>query len=192
MTGASVSPSTSPPPLLHPYVAPVIFNLDHFNQEKDMNNQKIPYRHSKKRLPERPAIDIDTFEQLRLMLGRDTPQMMAGLIENYLESAPKLLEKLRQAATEAKEELPYTARALKSNSLTFGAVRLCALCEELEEAPADVMSKVAQIETEYERVRIILEAEWRRLYELRLKTDVFFPTRSYRNISFYTYSPFDQ
>jgi HPt (histidine-containing phosphotransfer) domain-containing protein len=157
-----------------------------------MSNQKIPHHNSKKRLPERPAIDLDTFEQLRLMLGRDTPQMMAGLIENYLESAPRLLKKLRQAAEETKEELPYAARALKSCSLTFGAIRLCALCEELEEAPADVRPKVAQIEAEYERVRIILEAEWRRLYELRLKTDVFFPTRSCRNIGFYTYSSREQ
>jgi HPt (histidine-containing phosphotransfer) domain-containing protein len=147
---------------------------------------------SPKKPPIHPAIDINTFEQLRLMLGRDTPQMMAGLIENYLEISPRLLKKLRQSAVENDEQLPYTAHTLKVSSLTFGAIRLCALCEELEEAPPDVLSKVTQIEAEYERVKIILEAEWQRLYELRLKTDLFFPTRSCRNIGFYLCSTIEQ
>ena len=62
-----------------------------------------------------------------------------------------------------------------------------ALCEELEannpaEEPA---TKIIQVEAEYERVKAALEAEWQRLYELRLKTDLFFPTGSYKNIGFY-------
>lgn len=134
----------------------------------------------------RPAIDTETLEQLRVMLGKDTPQMMAGLIENYLENAPKLLDNLRQAAEGDKNQLSQAAHNLKCNSIAFGAIRLCALCEELEaNATEDAAIKLAQIEAEYERVKTALEAEWHRLYELRLKTDVFFPTGSYKNIGFY-------
>jgi HPt (histidine-containing phosphotransfer) domain-containing protein len=136
--------------------------------------------------PEQPAIDLEILEQLRLMLGSDTPQMMAGLIENYLEHAPKLLKKLRQAARN-NGRLSQTAHTLKCRSLTFGAIRLCTLCEELEHSNSaeDIMANLTHIETEYERVKLVLEAEWHRLYEIRLKTDVFFPTGSYKNIGFY-------
>ena len=141
-------------------------------------------------IPKRPAIDINILEQLRVMLGKDTPQMMAGLIENYLENTPQLLANLRQAIEQENPQLKEFVCLLKSNSITFGAIRLCALCEELAvSTPTDnMMAKLDQIEAEYERVKIILEAEWRRLYEIRLKTDIFFPTGSYKNIGFYPQS----
>jgi hypothetical protein len=61
------------------------------------------------------------------------------------------------------------------------------LCEELENSNSaeDIVANLTHIETEYERVKLVLEAEWHRLYEIRLKTDVFFPTGSYKNIGFY-------
>jgi HPt (histidine-containing phosphotransfer) domain-containing protein len=140
-----------------------------------------------------PVIDAKTFEQLRLMLGQDTPQMLAGLIENYLESAPELLESLRQALEQGEDQWPQIVHTLKSNSIAFGAVRLCAICEELEANASreDALAKLPQIEAEYERVEDALKAEWHRLYELRLKTDIFFPTGSYKNIGFYPKSTRD-
>jgi HPt (histidine-containing phosphotransfer) domain-containing protein len=158
-----------------------------------MRTPKLPIHH-KQNLPECPAIDIDTLEQLRLLLGRDTPQIMAGLIENYLENAPRQLKKLRQALQgNNKEELIQAARALKAGSLTCGAIKLCALCDEIEtKSPGHAAVKLTQIEMEYDRVKLIVDAEWRRLYELRLKTDVFFPTQSCRNIGFYPYSSIEQ
>jgi HPt (histidine-containing phosphotransfer) domain-containing protein len=157
-----------------------------------MRTHKPPIHH-KQTPTERPAIDIDTMEQLRLLLGRDTPQIMAGLIENYLDGAPRQLKKLRQALQEnKKEDLVKAARLLKAGSLPFGAVKLCVLCEEIEtKSPGHAAAKLTQIEMEYDRVKLILEAEWRRLYELRLKTDVFFPTQSCRNIGFYPSSPIE-
>jgi HPt (histidine-containing phosphotransfer) domain-containing protein len=152
-----------------------------------MRIQNTPPNNSVPKLPpDQPAIDLEILEQLRIMLGSDTPQMMAGLIENYLEHAPQLLIKLRQTARN-EGQLLQIAHTLKCRSLTFGAIGLCALCEELADinSAEDVIAKLTQIETEYERVKLILEAEWQRLYEIRLKTDVFFPTGSYKNIGFY-------
>jgi HPt (histidine-containing phosphotransfer) domain-containing protein len=134
-----------------------------------------------------PPIDAETLEQLRLMLGQDTPQMLAGLIENYLENTPQLMEELRQAIEEGEDQWLQIVGSLKLNSIAFGAVKLCALCEELEasETVEDATAKLAEIEAEYERVEAALKAEWHRLYQLRLKTDIFFPTGSYKNIGFY-------
>jgi HPt (histidine-containing phosphotransfer) domain-containing protein len=133
-----------------------------------------------------PPLDAETLEQLRLILGQDTPQMLAGLIEIYLENTPQLLEDLRQAI-ESKDQWQQVVDTLKANSIAFGAVKLCALCEELaaNETAEGTIAKLAEIEAEYERVEAALKAEWHRLYQLRLKTDIFFPTGSYKNIGFY-------
>ena len=153
-----------------------------------MRTRKMPPENSTPDIPPgQPAIDVEILNQLRIMLGQDTPQMMAGLIENYLENTPKMLKKLRQAANEGnKDECYDIAHSLKSCSIAFGAVRLGALCEELKtQGLIGIAENLSQIEIEYERVKLVLEVEWRRLYELRLKTDVFYPTGSYKNIGFY-------
>ena len=138
-------------------------------------------------VPDHPAIDIEILQQLRLMLGVDTPHVLAGLIENYLEHAPCLLKEMQQYA-DCKDKLAQVAYTLKCRSLTFGAIELCSMCEELIDTgmpSQEVAQRIGQIEAEYDRVKMVLEAEWHRLYEIRLKTDVFFPTGSYKNIGFY-------
>jgi HPt (histidine-containing phosphotransfer) domain-containing protein len=149
-------------------------------------NSEFP-ANSSSNMSTQPPLDAETLEQLRLILGQDTPQMLAGLIENYLENTPQLLEDLRQAIEESEDEWQQVVDTLKANSIAFGAVRLCALCEELEanKTIEDAIAKLAEIEAEYERVESALKVEWHRLYQLRLKTDIFFPTGSYKNIGFY-------
>ena len=147
----------------------------------------MPTDNSYSNIPDHPAIDIEILQQLRLMLGVDTPHVMAGLIENYLEHAPRLLKEMERC-TDCKDKLAQVAYTLKCRSLTFGATELCSMCEELRSngiPSPEVTQRVEQIEVEYERVKMVLEAEWHRLYEIRLKTDVFFPTGSYKNIGFY-------
>lgn len=152
-----------------------------------MRTQNTPTDNAFSNVPDQPAIDIEILQQLRLMLGVDTPHVMAGLIENYLEHAPRLLKELHQCA-DCKEKLGQVAYTFKCRSLTFGATKLCSMCEELKSngiPSQEVTPKIEQIEAEYDRVKMVLEAEWHRLYEIRLKTDVFFPTGSYKNIGFY-------
>jgi len=138
-------------------------------------------------VPDHPAIDIEILQQLRLMLGVDTPHVLAGLIENYLEHAPRLLKEMQRYA-DCRDKLAQIAYTFKCRSLTFGAIGLCSMCEELIDngmPSQEVAQRIEQIEAEYDRVKMVLEAEWHRLYEIRLKTDVFFPTGSYKNIGFY-------
>ena len=60
-----------------------------------MRTQNMPTDNAFSNIPDQPAIDIEILQQLRLMLGVDTSHVMAGLIENYLEYAPRLLKELR-------------------------------------------------------------------------------------------------
>jgi CheY-like chemotaxis protein/HPt (histidine-containing phosphotransfer) domain-containing protein len=92
--------------------------------------------------------------------------MLPGLIEVFLESAPKTLADLR-AGLDLKDatEIARAAHLLRGSSMNFGADRLCLLCESLErlskEGTLDTAgSLIEQIVAEYDLVRIALEREF--------------------------------
>lgn len=92
------------------------------------------------------------------------PQLLAELIDTFLEDAPQLLADMGRAVDAGDPAaLGLKAHSLKSNSANFGATVLSDLCRELEGlARAGALSgageKVAQAEAEYERVQAALEA----------------------------------
>ncbi len=75
-------------------------------------------------------LDRSTFEELRQMSG---PDFIDELVDTYLEDAPRLVQEM-EAALEAKDAEAFrrAAHSLKSNSATFGAMRLSNLAKELE------------------------------------------------------------
>ncbi len=75
-------------------------------------------------------LDRSTFEELRQMSGSD---FIDELVDTYLEDAPKLVQEM-EAALQAKDAEAFrrAAHSLKSNSATFGAMRLSNLAKELE------------------------------------------------------------
>ena len=82
-------------------------------------------------------IDLPTFEELKESAG---DEFVTELVGTFLEEAPPMLAELRSArAAGSTERFRRAAHSLKSNSLTFGAVRLGALARELElgALPAD-------------------------------------------------------
>jgi len=105
------------------------------------------------------AIDPEVMEEFRAMMG----EAASELIGLFLEDTPNLLADLRGAvAQKDAERLQRAAHTLKSSSASFGAMGLSALCRELEVMGRagtleGVAKKVAQIEAEYERVKIALE-----------------------------------
>ena len=65
-------------------------------------------------------------------LGRDS-SFVSRLVDKYLSSSAELLAALRDAVTSSDPEaLGVAAHTLKSSSAQIGAVRLSALCKELE------------------------------------------------------------
>lgn len=93
------------------------------------------------------------------------PSFLAELLEAFKEESPGLLEGIRTAVqTNDAHRLRQSAHSLKGGSGNLGAVRLQALCAELEKrGRAGTLegagTLAAQVETEYQRVIQALEAE---------------------------------
>jgi HPt (histidine-containing phosphotransfer) domain-containing protein len=121
------------------------------------------------------AIDPTAFESLREMV--ETDDVLAKVIDSYLEDTPKLVQAMRDAITvpemvaldkEAATVLERSAHNLKSSSAILGAINLSQLCQKLEStAPNSTLDVaaaiVSQIETEYEKVKTALLQEHQQL-----------------------------
>ncbi|MGB3756789.1 MAG: response regulator [Rivularia sp. (in: cyanobacteria)] len=111
------------------------------------------------------AIDDETFQALKDMLG-DDEEILTELINNYLEDAPQRLLMIHQAIeNQDAAELCSFAHALKSLSVTIGAMDLAEICQELE-SMGDAGNTIgastiaSQIETEYQRVEAALHSQY--------------------------------
>ncbi len=104
-------------------------------------------------MPE-PTIDSATFTELQSAAGAD---FVSELIDTFLEEAPPMLAELRASLAAGDAEVfRRAAHSLKSNSDTFGALRLGAMARELElkglahQPPPDATALDA-LEAEYRR-----------------------------------------
>jgi HPt (histidine-containing phosphotransfer) domain-containing protein len=111
---------------------------------------------------QREVVDPAVLNQLVASYG-DDPELIAEVAGTFIESAPEMLQSIREAfASGDAAGVRMAAHTLKSNAATFGAIRLSELSRELEalarsgslEGTADLL---ARIEGEYESVRIALE-----------------------------------
>lgn len=75
-------------------------------------------------------IDLNTFNELKQISGAD---FINELIDTFLDDTPKLIAQMKTAlpANDA-DGFRRAAHSLKSNSATFGAMRLSGLAKELE------------------------------------------------------------
>ncbi len=105
------------------------------------------------------SLDPAVLEQMR----HDYGDAFAELLDVFVESTPDVLVNLGHAI-EAGDSgaLRIHAHGLKSSSASYGAIRLSALCQELETQAgeglsADSRKRLAEIEGEYALVRTLLE-----------------------------------
>ena len=76
------------------------------------------------------TIDPTTFAELQATTGAD---FVVELVDTFAEEAPQMLAEMRSAlADAAAERFRRAAHSLKSNSSTFGAVRLAEMARALE------------------------------------------------------------
>ena len=76
------------------------------------------------------TIDPHTFDELQANAGAD---FVAELVDTFGEEAPPLVAEMRSAlGAGAADRFRRAAHSIKSNSSTFGAVRLTALARDLE------------------------------------------------------------
>jgi histidine phosphotransfer protein HptB len=106
------------------------------------------------------VIDQAVYAELEETAGAE---FVAELVDTFLEEASGMLAELRSArAKNHAERFRRVAHSLKSNSNTFGALRLAALARELElkglaADPARDTAALAALEAEYARAAAALK-----------------------------------
>jgi CheY-like chemotaxis protein len=112
---------------------------------------------------ELPVIDTGALKRLKVTLGKQTDELMPGLIANFCLDAPRLIGEAQQALAQGKvDEVRRAAHTLKSTSATFGATALSDLARQLEYQARDgvlegAQSLLEQIQAAYERTWAALE-----------------------------------
>jgi HPt (histidine-containing phosphotransfer) domain-containing protein len=110
------------------------------------------------------VLDHTALDELMEMVGGD-PDFLTEMIDTFLEETPGLISDIQAAATAADAgALRRAAHTLKSNSLTFGAVRLGELSREIEERAArsqigDIGELIELVVEEYPAVAAALMTE---------------------------------
>ncbi len=103
-------------------------------------------------------IDREALSVLREVMGEGYPE----LLDTFLEDSESRLVALHKAA-DAKA-LSEVAHSFKGSASNMGAVRLAALCQELEsdakdKSPSEIARLVADISGEFADVRPVYEDE---------------------------------
>jgi HPt (histidine-containing phosphotransfer) domain-containing protein len=103
-------------------------------------------------------IDREALSVLREVMEEGYPE----LLDTFLADSESRLVDLRKAV-DAKA-LSEVAHSFKGSASNMGAVRLAALCQELEseaknKSPAEIVKLVAQISGEFAEVRPVYESE---------------------------------
>jgi HPt (histidine-containing phosphotransfer) domain-containing protein len=102
--------------------------------------------------PEKPqTLDLAVLASLRDLQETGEPDIVAEIGGLFLEHAPSKLSAIRDAADRKDARgLQMAAHSLKSSSAYVGAMRLSALCKELEE-----MGRSGSIEGAAEKARVL-------------------------------------
>ena len=112
-------------------------------------------------------IDETILDRLRLFQKEGQPDFPSKIVTLYLDTTPNVLKELETAVDAPL--LCMAAHRLHSASTVVGAVRLSALCNELEAilrtGPApDAAERVRRIVGEYRRVEVALRS-WRAAWQ---------------------------
>jgi len=111
-----------------------------------------------------PSFDRATWEGLVRTTGGDKV-FLAELIRTFFDDTTKQLAAMHQHFLQGKaEEFRRAAHSLKSNSATFGALKLSGMFRELEEIGNSgnlegAQERLTRAEEEYGQVRPLLEVE---------------------------------
>jgi PAS domain S-box-containing protein len=110
-------------------------------------------------------LDRQVLDQLGTLRTNGRPELLARTIDLYLVESPKLVQKLKQAASANDvPEIARSAHSLKSCSANVGATLLSRYCADVEASARRSDTKearrlFAKIETEHGRVQSALNAE---------------------------------
>ncbi len=112
------------------------------------------------------VIDADILQDLKDMAGDDADEMMAELIDSYFEDAPPELQGICRALDkDDAESLRNSAHALRSLSITIGALSLAQVCTQLETIGRSgttfgASTLIKKLDTEYQQVEAALQQHY--------------------------------
>jgi PAS domain S-box-containing protein len=133
-------------------------------RESGAPSQGLPERESLWQPPSTEVLQPAALERLMESIRDDDPGLLPALLDTFLGEVPRVVETARRGLQqEQADEVRRAAHTLKSNGATVGATNLSELSRQLEALAGSgdmdgAASLIAQIEAEYERVRVALEA----------------------------------
>jgi HPt (histidine-containing phosphotransfer) domain-containing protein len=116
-------------------------------------------------IPGSPAIDPEAIEQLRFLEDEDQPNVVAELVQLFIEHAPPKITAIREALVHGDAgAVKRAAHSLKGSSANVGARGMQQVCERIEHAAAagdlaGTPALLAQLEEESAIVADALRAE---------------------------------
>jgi PAS domain S-box-containing protein len=126
--------------------------------DSPMPNAQCPMPNTQSPITTQLVIDDKTIEYLRKITGSEANILIAELIEIYLEDTPSQIHAIEQAlAAGERDNLKKAAHALRSPSVSLGALTLGEICATLENSAnqqtlEQLSSLVDQLKTEYNHV----------------------------------------
>ena len=111
------------------------------------------------------SLDRKVLQSIRKMAGARAGEVLAQVVDNYIEQAPQLLQAMRTAVAKGDTvALHQAAHGLRSASANLGATALSQLCKKLEAMgkagiTAEALADVLQVEEAYETVKAALQIE---------------------------------
>lgn len=113
--------------------------------------------------PQTSPLDPKVLGELRTLEAAGAQGLVQRVAEAFLQSSPSLAQAIDAASAASNPEaLRQAAHALKSSSANIGAIRLSALCRELEQLGRDgrtagAKDLASRARHEYDRVTAALE-----------------------------------
>ena len=113
-----------------------------------------------------PVLDPAMLEAVVEMIGVDEPSAIVDLIDTYTEDSAQQIKVMSASFSSGDwKTLHRLAHSMKSSSATFGAMRMSALCAQLESSAkyncdaGGCGELIEQVEDEYTRVAAALSVE---------------------------------
>ncbi|MCD6272022.1 MAG: response regulator [Deltaproteobacteria bacterium] len=131
-----------------------------------IKSKKVPLENRHTEIPkEEEILEKEALAKIRALQREGAPDIASKVIGLYLESSPDLIQSINESVRQENSSLLYeAAHSLKSSSANLGAMRMAAICKELENMgrnarSTDATSLINAIATEYEQVTNALQQE---------------------------------
>jgi CheY-like chemotaxis protein/anti-sigma regulatory factor (Ser/Thr protein kinase) len=141
-------------------------NTDRKKNDTRIQSTTVPLKSRHTEIPKKEEIlEKEALAKIRALQREGAPDIASKVIGLYLESSPGLIQSINESVRQGNSALLYeAAHSLKSSSANLGAMRMAAICKELENMAkntrlTDATSLINAVGAEYEQVTNALQQE---------------------------------